>query len=317
MEAIQEFGLSVIRALQVYSPSLDGPMAFLSFLGTVNFYLLMMPFIYWVVDRRLGIRVLQILTVALTLDLALKLIFHLPRPYWIGDVQTLAVEPTYGLPSAHAVLSIAIWSYLAYRLRKSWLWIFAMVLVALIGLSRVYVGVHFPHDVVFGWLIGAVILWIFVRGERFLEIWEEQQGLWRQIWTGFGLSLVVVLANQAILALLSGRPDPAQWSAYTSPARSPAPLIGAAGLFVAVVCGYALMKRFADFQSGGVWLRRTGRYVLGIVSVLVINFALGSLIDFVAVDAIAYGLSYIRTAFLGLWILVVAPWLFLRTHLAD
>ena len=56
MEALQQLSISLIQALQTLSPSFDGVMNFFSFLGRIEFYLFIIPFIYWVMDKRLGIR---------------------------------------------------------------------------------------------------------------------------------------------------------------------------------------------------------------------------------------------------------------------
>jgi membrane-associated phospholipid phosphatase len=319
LEILLESGLRLVQALQVYSPGLDGVMAFLSFLGTIAFYILMVPFVYWTIDRRLGIRLFQILLVALTLDLALKLVLHSPRPYWIGSVKILAEEPTYGNPSGHAILSFSVWVYLAFYIKKTWFWITAVTLVFFIGLSRVYLGVHFPHDVLVGWLLGVLVLWLFLRGEPWLARLEAQSGEWGSLWIGVGLSLVILAANQAILVWLAGIPDPSQWGAYSTLARSPGPLIEMAGLAVGAVAGYPLMRSYADFQGGGSWRLRSTRFVLGIASVLLLYFGLDRLPGILAPGSMAleYSLGYFRSLLLAFWIIVIAPWVFLRAGLAE
>jgi hypothetical protein len=49
---IYEFCIQIIQGLQTMSPALDGVMKFFSFLGTIEFYLLLIPFVYWAVDAR-------------------------------------------------------------------------------------------------------------------------------------------------------------------------------------------------------------------------------------------------------------------------
>jgi hypothetical protein len=56
MEALQQLGISLTQALQTLSPSLDGLMIFFTFLGRIEFYLLLIPFIYWTMDKRMGMR---------------------------------------------------------------------------------------------------------------------------------------------------------------------------------------------------------------------------------------------------------------------
>ncbi|MBI3636767.1 MAG: hypothetical protein HY216_11265, partial [Candidatus Rokubacteria bacterium] len=101
METLQNFGLPLILALQTLSPTLDGFMHLFTFLGRIEFYLLVLPFLYWTVDRRLGLRLLLILLLADLLGSLGKLLLHQPRPYWLGTVQALTTETSYGIPSSH------------------------------------------------------------------------------------------------------------------------------------------------------------------------------------------------------------------------
>lgn len=92
---------------------------------------------------------------------SLKMFFHGPRPYWYcTDVIAYAKETSFGVPSGHAQIATGIWGVLAASLRKWWAWLIAILVILIIGISRIYLGVHFPHDVILGWLIGAFLLWL-------------------------------------------------------------------------------------------------------------------------------------------------------------
>lgn len=112
MDRLQESGIASILALQQLHPALDGVMNFFTFLGKFEFYLIIIPFIYWTVNKRLGIRLLFLLLTTHFMTSTFKLLFHQPRPYWLGKVLGLAGEPTYGLPSSHTSDSLAVWGYL-------------------------------------------------------------------------------------------------------------------------------------------------------------------------------------------------------------
>jgi hypothetical protein len=138
MESIYSFLIQLIQGLQTMSPVLDGVMKLFSFLGTIEFYLLLIPFVYWVVNTQIGFRLLMVLISTDFLTLGFKQILRQPRPYWIGEVKALAEETSYGIPSSHASDSLAVWGYLAYRLKKNWLYALWVVMVGMIGLSRMY-----------------------------------------------------------------------------------------------------------------------------------------------------------------------------------
>lgn len=78
--------------------------------------------------------------------------------------------PLYSFPSAHATMAIAFYGFAAYFLARKQkpvirygLYLSAILLVLFIGASRVYLGVHYPSDVLAGYVLGALWLWIGVR----------------------------------------------------------------------------------------------------------------------------------------------------------
>lgn len=319
MDTLIAFGIALIHKIQVLSPALDGVMNAFTFLGKIEFYLLVVPFIYWTIDSRLGMRALLLLISIDILSSNLKVLFHQPRPYWVGNVYGLTEETSYGIPSSHASDSIAVWGYFIYRFKKTWVTIVGVALVLLIGLSRLYLGVHFPHDVLFGWFIGALVLWIFVKYEERVSSWSNAQGAQKQIGVAFAISVVVILIGQVVQMLVAGTPDPAAWSDYAIDARAASYSFTLAGALFGSVSGYALMKRHAPMQSGGEWPRRIGRYLLGIVGVLVLYFGLDVFFATLTPDetALGYTLRYLRYAIVTFWVTFIAPWVFLRIGLAK
>jgi undecaprenyl-diphosphatase len=107
---------------------------------------------------------------ALVLDLALKYAFHRSRPVpFFG-----AVPHTYSFPSGHALFSFCFYGVMAglinARVRSLWLRIVvfsvAALMIGLIGLSRIYLGVHYPSDVIAGYLAGAIWVSTMVMMDR-------------------------------------------------------------------------------------------------------------------------------------------------------
>jgi undecaprenyl-diphosphatase len=187
------------------------------------------------------------------------------------------------------------------------------IVIFFIGLSRLYLGVHFPHDVVFGWLIGALVLWIAVKQSRQMATWIRSKTLPAQIGIGFVISVGVILLAILIRSSIAGMPDPASWSSYAAGARSITHAFTLAGTLFGSITGYVLMRNFARFQPAGDLSRRALSYVLGIIVMLVIYFGLDIAFSTITADEtiLGYGLRYIRYALTNVWLTFGAPWVFL------
>ena len=134
-----------------------------SYLGNENFFFLVLPLLYWSVDATLGIRVAFILVTSNSVNSVFKLMFASPRPYWMSvDVKPMSVETSFGIPSGHAQNAMSMWGAMADGVGKRWAWVVSMLLTFLIGVSRLYLGMHFLTDVLAGWLIGGLLLWAFL-----------------------------------------------------------------------------------------------------------------------------------------------------------
>lgn len=319
MEELQQLSFVVILALQNLSPTLDGVMNSFTFLGNIEFYLLIIPLIYWIVDRHLGFRLLLVLIMTYTLFSSLKLLFHQPRPYWLGKVMGIGAETSYGIPSSHSGGSLAVWGYLAYRINKRWLWVLVGVFLFFIALSRMYLGVHFLHDVIFGWLLALVVLWVFIRYEDRVAEWASQKSIPAQIVLGFGISLLMILIGELIQVWLTGISDPPEWSSFATQARTPTYMFTLAGALFGAVAGYALMKQHAPFENKGSGLQLLGRYVLGIIVVLLLYTGLDILFARIAADEtlLGYVLRYLRYASVTFTVTFILPWIFLKIKLAK
>ena len=114
-------------------------------------------------DRNFGKRVLIALTLAFLVAFSLKYIINEPRPYLVlKNIHLLSYEgyePSF--PSGHTTLAFTI-STLLYSYSKKIGLIF-LIWAILVGYSRVYVGVHYPFDVLAGIIIGVVCGYLAVN----------------------------------------------------------------------------------------------------------------------------------------------------------
>lgn len=129
---------------------------FFSFLGEEMVCVAVMGFLFWGIDKEKGERLgVAVLLVNVSIGL-LKNIFSRVRPWWSSDrIQMLREVDGYSFPSGHSANCTALYPALAceYRRKRALVWI-AVFVPLLCGVSRCYVGAHWPTDVLVGWGVG-------------------------------------------------------------------------------------------------------------------------------------------------------------------
>ena len=107
------------------------------------------------------------LVLAVALNFLLKTIVQRPRP----DGFRLAAESGYSFPSGHSMVSMAfygllvwmVWRYEKDRLLRVFLMIAFSLVIAMVGVSRIYLGVHYASDVIAGFCVSLVWLMLYTR----------------------------------------------------------------------------------------------------------------------------------------------------------
>lgn len=153
--------LHTFRAvLAVRQPWLDPLMRGVTFLGGPAF-LFGLCLAVWLGTGRGS--PMGVLLGASAANILMKAWFVRPRPGL--DFEPLVQEPMSSFPSGHAMISFCVYGYLSDLAPPRWrplLW----TLILLVGLSRVYLGAHYPGDVAGGFAAGAPILWLALALRR-------------------------------------------------------------------------------------------------------------------------------------------------------
>ena len=318
MEPVLSFGLEVTRWLQGAFPQLLGFFKFMSGLGEENFYLVGLPLIYWCLDKRLGKNLVYIFLLADGVNVLGKHAFRGPRPFWLDSSVGLSESGGYGVPSGHTQLTTVIYGFLAVWYKRGWLTLLAVFMIVAMGLSRIYLGVHFVHDVAAGFLIGLIILigffgWRQYGGGRFDKLILGRKLFWAVL-----VPLVLAVAY-VIVRLIIGAPDTAvAWAAFIPDAEL-AGLEGMAtafGTLLGLGIGINLEASRTRFMvSGPIW-QRTLRYLLGLAVTVIIYAGLSAVFP---ADPLwlAVPLRILRYMLLTLWMSYYGPALFVRLGLAS
>jgi membrane-associated phospholipid phosphatase len=333
MNTLLAWDAAIVAWIQGLGQWLVGAMKFFSFLGTEEFFLLIAPALVWCVDVALGIRIGLILLFSDATNSVLKLAFGSPRPFWISDkVTALSYESSFGLPSGHAQTAMAVWGRLAAGLKRRWAIIVFGLLIFLISLSRLYLGVHFLTDVLGGWLVGGLLLWLFLRYEERVARWMQARSLTAQIAVVFLLSILILVLGTGIAFLRPAVPE--AWinqAAAAAPGEEPInPLnidgvVASAGALFGLATGAILLARWPKFNAGGVWWKRVLRYLVGVAGVALLYFGLkfvlpsGTVVNVGlqhALPSADQGWRYLRYALVGFWVTYLGPRAFVAMRLA-
>ena len=323
METIWNIGITWNIFFQNLGSWLKTPMEVFSLLGTETFFLLLLPALYWCMEADIGLRVGIILLLSSSVNNALKIAFQGPRPYWYSaDVIRYASETSFGVPSGHAQIAFGVWGMLATSIRKWWGWLIAIIVILLIGISRLYLGVHFLHDVILGWLIGALLLWLVLCFWKPVAAWLKKMSLGQQIAASFLSSLVLILFSLIpfLWLKITNWQPPQAWAEYARDAISLSVAFTTAGTLFGLLAGMAWFNHQGGFDANGPLWKRILRYVLGLIGVLVFYLGMKVLFGLIVTDAEAvppYILRYIRYVLVGAWISAGAPWFFVKLKLAK
>lgn len=158
-------GLWVVVWLQQRRNRLfDMTACLLHVVGHPLFLLLPLAVIYRYVDAALGLRLLIDMWLTVAIVMVIKLLLRLPRPHQAhpDQVQALVYQPGYGLPSGHVAIAVLLVMVIVQWAGGLWLWwVVGAVYVFVMGWARMYVGVHYPQDIITGLVIGPAIVLLF------------------------------------------------------------------------------------------------------------------------------------------------------------
>ena len=175
MDAIFSFKLPIMLFLQnLRTPFLSKIVELLTSLGEMAIVLGVLVIIYWCVDKKKGFLVAAPILFSTVAMQTLKAIFRVPRPFMrypeqiIGERQHTATG--YSFPSGHSTTASSFYGGLFKAFKEKWIRVIAVSLMIIIPLTRLYLGVHWPMDVVVGTAIG--LFFSLIMASTFLRIYE-------------------------------------------------------------------------------------------------------------------------------------------------
>jgi hypothetical protein len=271
---ILQWGLHIDMWLQQFT-WLAPVMKALSFLGAEDFFVALVPLVYWCISVEVGIDLALVLFSVNGVNGLFKLAFHAPRPYWTSlEIKGLATETSYGLPSGHAAIASSCWPLMERHLHRTWAVWTAVIIVLLISLSRLFLGVHFPTDLLGRWIVGVCMLVLYeIAGRHLVARFRHAAPGAQMAWSAaVPAVLLLTWGVQTALAHVTDPAYPLWWTMSRMPddPRDWSGFVSTAGILGGCLTGLAFQQRYACFSAAGPAGIRILRFVLGIVGVLLI-----------------------------------------------
>ncbi len=326
------WNVAPVRALQALGSWLTPLTRTITFLGDEQFSLILVPLVFWCLNKSLGADLAVLLVASGFVNGVLKAVAKYPRPFWSDAKLALGDATGFSLPSGHAQNATTLGGYLAGWIAagdprvgqarpSAAAWrtaavVALVVLILLVALSRVYLGVHFPGDVIWGGAIGLALVTLYGQARPAAVRWLKSRSLSTHILLAVTAGLLPLALNVIGLALPIGNGlsfGQIFFDAREQTLAEAANLSGMAlGLWLGL-CGEARAVRFV--VAGPAW-QRILRYVLGVAGLFVVWLGLRLVFP---QEPLALGLALriVRYALTMLWAVLAWPWLFVRLGLGT
>ena len=257
-------GMEFLYLLEkIRMPGLNEFFLAITTLGEETAFLVIGLIIFWCVGKRQGYYVMTVGLAGTVASQLMKIIYRVPRP-WVLDSNFTILEQAreaaggYSFPSGHTQSAVGTFGAIATFARKKWFAAVCILLAVLVGLSRMYIGVHTPADV----LVGAALSVVFIGLFYPMMMGKKDR-------TFFALILLAAM-SLIYLAYMEFTAFPADIDAHNleSAMKNAYTLLGCSTAFLIV---YPLEKRHISFSEKAVWWAQLLKVLLGLVVVLAVK----------------------------------------------
>ncbi len=267
---LQDFRISINDALTPF-------MEAISFFA-INYILLLPAFIYWCVSKRKGLFILFALRIAQTINATVKLIACVYRP-WVRDARVIPAGDAittatgYSFPSGHSAMSVVICGGIAMFTRKiKWLCSLCILTFLTVMFSRNYLGVHTPQDVIVGFLIGLLGLYLANLMFKYIERSPDSEN------KILAIEFLIALALFVYTNLKSYPMDKVNGQLLVDPNKMTVDSWGQIGGLMVLILARLVEKYFVKFSHTGLNFKGVMLSLIGLIPLAFMIYGLKPII---------------------------------------
>jgi len=243
-------------------------------LGEEMVYILIFSIAYWCFNKREAIKMILIFLLSAMVNNFLKGVIMRDRPVGVEGVFSLREETATGssMPSGHTQLATTFYYYLILKFRKKWVTIVGSVLIVLVALSRIYLGVHWPSDVLVGIVVGIVTVHLGIvlfKGYSFKS-----------------LLITLLVSNLLLIPVITDD------------------LVVSVALITGAIVGVIVEEKYVQFSTKTTHIRQLVKVLIGLVVVILIKEG----VKIITPDIHLF--DYVRYLLIGLWVSAGAPYVY-------
>ncbi|MDX1958628.1 MAG: phosphatase PAP2 family protein [Leptospiraceae bacterium] len=275
------------------------------YLGAIGFFFALIPFTFYFYNRRFGVKLaVAVISTGIFNGLA-KFFFKSPRPTNLSSqfdrIQTIIKEGSFGLPSGHSHVSILLWGMIFLHFKNIYIRILAAFFIITTPFTRLFAGVHYPGDVIFGFCMGLVSLIII---ELFFKAFPDFPDVnsWKSPGRSFRSASLFVLALSFSTILLGNT------KLIEQEIQSLNQIVSASGSVFGLFLGLGVLKHFhKEIYSTYLNQEKLKTILILGAGILVFQIGLGKLGEKILPNDFLF--RYVRYAILNFYIVMMVPYL--------
>jgi len=234
--------------------------------------------IFWCVNKKFGYKLGFAILTSTIVNTVLKNIVNATRPIGVTGIRSLRLQTATGqsFPSGHTQGSATFWVSWIVQVRKKWIFIVGILAIFLVGYSRMYLGVHYPIDVIGGIVVG--IIWVFIS--NYIFDYAEKTGK---------KSILLIMVIPMLIGMIFFK----EKTYYTI-----------SGIVLGFYIGYIIESKYIRYDVRNTRLNQIFKLVIGLTIFILLKSVLKLILP---ISTLA---DFFRYFVIGLWITVGAPYIF-------